>query len=151
MLELCGSERLCARGVREREQREGKEGVKAWMISSSLLRPSVCAEETRPEGEKERGFHKDVFLGKGTYGAVWRVTKKDTGKVYAMKTVDMRNKKQSEKCVVWWMGGVCCVCVMFTCVLAGWIGKQQRGCCERNPDSRLGATPQHHPLPRVLY
>ena len=112
VLELCGSERLCARvRVREREQREGKEGVKAWMISSSLLRPSVCAEETRPEGEKERGFHKDVFLGKGTYGAVWRVTKKDTGKVYAMKTVDMRNKKQSEKCVVWWMEGsvVCCV------------------------------------------
>ena len=100
----------------EREQREGKEGVKAWMISSSLLRPSVCAEETRPEGEKERGFHKDVFLGKGTYGAVWRVTKKDTGKIYAMKTVDMRNKKQSEKCVVV-SRGWCCVCA-FSRVLA---------------------------------
>lgn len=89
----CGSVRQCAEAGRGR-----KEGVKAWMISSSLLRPSVCAEETRPEGEKERGFHKDVFLGKGTYGSVWRVTKKDTGKIYAMKTVDMRNKKQSEKC-----------------------------------------------------
>ena len=86
--------------------------MKAWMISSSLLRPSVCAEETRPEGEKERGFHKDVFLGKGTYGAVWRVTKKDTGKIYAMKTVDMRNKKQSEKCVVVHRGW-CCVGVLF--------------------------------------
>lgn len=66
------------------------------MIQSSLLRPSVCAEVPRPEGEKERGFQKDEFLGKGTYGSVWRVTKKDTNSVYAMKIVDMRGKKQSE-------------------------------------------------------
>ena len=66
---------------------------------TGMLRPSACADEPRPEGERERGFHKDAFLGKGTYGSVWRVTKKDTGRVYAMKKVDMRNKKQSERFV----------------------------------------------------
>ena len=114
------------------------------MISSSLLRPSVCAEETRPEGEKERGFHKDVFLGKGTYGSVWRVTKKDTGKIYAMKTVDMRNKKQSEKCA---NRGLCGV-VIFD--VFGGTG-QQRGRGERDPNSGVGAAPKHHPFSRVLH
>lgn len=89
------------------------------MISSSLLRPSVCAEAPRPEGERERSFHKEEFLGKGTYGSVWRVTKRDTGKVYAMKVVDMRNKKQSEMFAIGWQVlalGLACLCVNWMCV-----------------------------------
>ena len=78
------------------------------MISSSLLRPSVCAEAPRPEGEKEKAFQTEEFLGKGTYGAVWRVTRRETGKVYAMKIVDMRSKKQSEMFVLFIV--ICCCC-----------------------------------------
>eukprot|EP00727_Mastigamoeba_balamuthi_P002035 m51a1_g11829 putative -related protein kinase 2 (692) ;mRNA; f:434179-436828 len=43
-----------------------------------------------------KDFQKDKFLGKGTYGAVYRVTRVSTGKVYALKEVDMRNKRQDE-------------------------------------------------------
>jgi len=42
-------------------------------------------------------FRRDKFLGKGTYGSVWKVTRLASNKVYALKEVDMRAKKQSER------------------------------------------------------
>lgn len=42
-------------------------------------------------------FRKDRFLGKGTYGSVWKVTRIASGRIYALKEVDMRGKKQSER------------------------------------------------------
>ncbi|KAH3765104.1 NEK protein kinase [Pelomyxa schiedti] len=38
-----------------------------------------------------------LFLGKGTYGSVTKVMRLTTGKIYALKEVDMRNKKQVER------------------------------------------------------
>lgn len=42
-------------------------------------------------------FDKVKFVGKGTYGSVWLVKRKSTGKIYALKEVDMKDKKQVER------------------------------------------------------
>lgn len=42
-------------------------------------------------------FEKVKFIGKGTYGSVWLVKRKSTGKIYALKEVDMKAKKQVER------------------------------------------------------
>lgn len=61
--------------------------------------PVVNKEQQVPAASttKLSDFKKIKFLGKGTYGSVCKVVRVSSGKIYALKEVDMKNKQQSEK------------------------------------------------------
>ena len=60
-------------------------------------RPQPEQDESSENKVLPGDFEKVKFLGKGTYGSVWLVRRRSTGRTYALKEVDMKNKKQVER------------------------------------------------------
>ena len=50
---------------------------------------------------KTSEFTKEQFLGKGSYGSVWLIRRHDNNKQYALKEVNLKDKQESEKYIIY--------------------------------------------------